>query len=59
MDRHHTAEPCVEEATFCSAGSDPSGEPRHTYRVRCIDTGGGWSYVVSMEVIATQRGSIL
>jgi hypothetical protein len=59
MRRHHTAETCVEEATFCSAGGDPSGEPRHTYPVRRIDTRDGWIYVVIMEVIAMQRGRIL
>jgi hypothetical protein len=52
IGRHHAAEPYVEEATFYSAELDPSGEPRRTYHVRRIDTGGGWSYVVTMEVIA-------
>jgi hypothetical protein len=42
----------IEEATFYNREKEPNREPAHTYHVRRVDVGGGWSYEVFMEVIA-------
>jgi hypothetical protein len=51
-ERRSQSEPYIEEATFYSNETDADGEPMRTYHVRRVDVGGGWSYEVSMEVIA-------
>jgi len=44
--RRSESEPYIEEGTFYSHDGE------RTYHVKRIDTGGGWSYVVAMEVVA-------
>ena len=51
--RRSESEPYIEGATFHSSGKDENEVPR-TYHVWRVDIGGGWSYVVSMEVIAKE-----
>jgi hypothetical protein len=53
-ERRSQSEPYTEEATFYSSDTEVNGQPARTYHVRRVDVGGGWSYTVSMEVIAKQ-----
>ena len=53
-ERRSESEPFVEEGTFYSDEKNADGRPERTYHVRRIDVGGGWSYQVLMEVIATK-----
>lgn len=52
-ERRSDAEPFVEDGTFYSAEKTPDGRPVRTYHVRRVNVGRGWSYQVSMEVVAT------
>lgn len=51
--RRSEVEPYVEETTVHSSEL-ADGQPARTYHVRRVDVGHGWSYQVSMEVVATQ-----
>lgn len=50
-ERRSASEPYIEEKTFYSREKE-AGSPARTYHVRRIDIGGGWSYEVTMEVVA-------
>lgn len=50
--RRSESEPYIEERTFYSKETDQNGEHMRTYHVRRVDIGNGWSYEVSMEVVA-------
>jgi len=52
-ERHSPLEPYIEERTFYSA-EEYDGEPSRAYHVRRVNVGHGWSYEVSMEVVAKQ-----